>query len=648
MAPKQREKGVRKPPPLRQDPWFRLPADEVATAAWKWASDVHGKQASERSERANDCLALYEGNAARQLGLLAATTWGMDPATFNAIGSVVDTRASHVYRNKVRPFFLTSKGSWEERERAKGMQEAVEGTFHEAGVYGELGQHVCWDGETSEAGCVKVTPDYANKRILLERLRAQDVYVDTRDAQLGRPRTFAIINTMDRAELLDFCKDEGAEVLDAIRDAAPAPASMYDEEEAPDEGETSDRVQVAELWHLPSGCVDRDQKEAWEVGKQHDGRHTIVLVSGDSERIALLDEAWPFSYPPIAFYRPKKRRRGFWSQSVPERLVGAQLSINRMLKRVDGIMNLHARPLVYVNKQARVNTDKITNSWASIIEGNGPAGNAIQYITPQSVPAEYIAQIQRIIGWCFEQEGVSELSASAKKPAGIEAAVAIQALQDTESIRHTDVFRAWEDFHVDLARITVDAIRMLAEHVPDFEVMWGDAKDLRAIRWKNVDLDDLKWHLMVWPTNLLPQTPSAKLQRITDLMAQKLITPQQGLMLLDFPDIEALTGDSNAALKNIEEKLNAVVKGKDDASSMPHPYLQLDLAWRLAIDRINRLESEGAPRSQIDLVIQWAEDVKEFRDKLLQEQAPGGPAGPPQGAPPGAPPPVLPAQQMAA
>lgn len=644
---KRREAGVKKPPPLARVPWFSADADEVAKLAWKWSSDLYGKQASERRERADDCLALYEGNAARDLGLLAATTWGMDPATFNAIGSIVDTRASHVYRNKVRPFYLTQRGSWDDREKAQGMQQAVEAHFQEAGIYGELGQHVCWDGETFEAGCCKVTPDYANKRVLLERIRAQDVYVDKRDAQLGKPRNYTIVTTIDRAQLLDFCKEDGAEVLEAIRTAPPAPADMYDDDEQPSAEETCDRVVIAELWHLPSGRVDRSKPEAWEIGKQHDGRHTIVLVNGDSDAGALLDEAWPFSYPPIAFYRPKKRRRGFWSQSIPERLIGAQLSINRMLRRVDGIMNLHARPLVYVNKQARVNTDKINNSWASIIEGNGPASSAIQYITPQSVPAEYIAQIQRIISWCFEQEGVSELSASAKKPAGIEAAVAIQALQDTESIRHTDVFRAWEDFHLDLSRMVVDAIRMLAEHVPDYEVMWGGAKDLKKIRWDKVDLDDSKYHLMCWPTNLLPQTPSAKLQRVVELMGQKLITPQQGLLLLDFPDIEAIVGDSNASLKNIEEKLNDLVRNGSSPNTMPHPYLQLDLAWRQAIDRINRLEAEGAPREQIELVIQWAEDVKEFRDRLLSEQNAAAQAGatPPGGAPPPA---ELPAQQMAA
>lgn len=627
-------------PPARREAWFDLSTDDVHKGAWKFAQGLYSKQSDDRRERAEDCLALYEGIASRQLGLLAATSWGVDPATFNAIGSVVDTRASHVFQNKVRPFFLTQKGNWEERERAQAMQKAVEGLFHEAGIYGELGQHVCWDGETSDAGCVKVTPDYANKRILIERIRAQDVYVDSRDAQLGYPKNWTIITTADRADLLALCKDSKPEVIEAIQNAQVAPSDMYDEDDELSDNETSDRVAVAELWHIPSGATDKSVDDAWEIGKQHNGRHTIVLISGDSASCTLVDEAWPFPYPPIAFYRPKKRRRGYWSQSVPERLCGAQLSINRMLKRVDGIMNLHARPLVYVNKQARVNTDKITNSWASIIEGNGPAGSAIQYITPQSVPAEYIAQIQRIISWCFEQEGVSELSASAKKPAGIEAAVAIQALQDTESIRHTDVFRAWEDFHVRLARICVDAIRMLAEQVPDYKVMWGDAKDLKQIDWKEADLEDSKFYMMVWPTNLLPQTPSAKLQRVVDMMRQGLISPQQGLMLLDFPDLDAVLGDANAALTNIEQKLSEAAKGGDTFKAMPHPYLQLDAAWKLAVDRINRLESEGAPQEAIENLIAWAEDVKHYRDLAAQQ--------PPPGAPPAGGPPLPPMSQQGA
>jgi hypothetical protein len=639
----------RKPRKLKRETWFQVKGEEAAKCAWTFATALHTKQGRDRRDWADDCLALYEGNAARELGLVAATVWGVDPATFNAVGACVDTRASHVFRNKVRPFFLTQRGNPAERQKAQGMQMAVEGTFHEAKIYGELGQHICWDGETFEAGCCKVVPDYANSRVLLERLRAQDVYFDRRDAMLGKPTQCVVYQTVDRAKLLDFCKDAKPEVIEAILEANPAPAEMYEDDEL-GETETCDRIRVAELWHLPSGKVNRDDDAAWEVGKVHDGRHMIVL-GDDKHQIALHDEAWPFDYFPIAFYRPKKRRRGFWSQSIPERLVGAQLAINRMLRRVDGIMNLHARPLVYVNTDARVNTDKITNSWASIIEGKGPAANAIQYITPQSVPAEYLGQIQQIIQWCFQQEGISELAATSSVPDQEESGVARQMRFDSESIRHTDVFRAWEDFHVDLARMVVDAFRLLAENDnAALKIQWGNSKELKEIDWREVDLTESKYQLMVWPTNLLPQTPSARLQRVIELMREKLITPQQGLMLLEFPDIEAITGDGNAALRNIMNKLDALSRGDDGLKAMPHEYMQLDVALQLALDRLNHLEAEDTPEETLDAIRQWIEDVKELRDAAQPPPAPAAappvaPGAPPPAAPP---PPVPPALPVAA
>ena len=497
LAKREKTQGG-KPLKLKREPWYQLIGDEAAAKAFSTVSRLYEDQHADRAQMARDCNVLYEGNAAKELGLLAATAWGIDPASFNVIGAMVDTRASNVFENKVRPFFLTEKGKFKEREQAQAMQMAVEGTFHASGIYGELGQHVCWDGEVFEAGAVKVIPDHAGGRVCIERIRAQDVYLDKRDARLGKPTSWHLVTTIDRAKLLEFCRDADKEVIQAILDAKPAPVDMYDDEDdVLGDDETSDRVAVCELWHLPSGNVDRDNDDAWKIGKTHDGRHMIVLWGASGEEHVVQDEAWPYDYAPIAFYRPKKRRRGFWSESIPERHVGTQLAINRMLTRVDGVFDLHGRPLMAVNRQAKVNTDKITNSWASIIEVTGDARAAIAGLSFPTLPPEYLNQIPQLIQWAYEREGISQLSAAAMKPKGVESGVALQTLQDTESVRHTDVFRAWEDFHVDLAKMVVDAFRMLVQADANTKMVFGDAKDLKEIDWKEVDLSEDRYHLMV-------------------------------------------------------------------------------------------------------------------------------------------------------
>lgn len=614
-----------KPAVLEAEPWWQLTGDEAAARANATVQRLYNQQHQTRAQMARDCLALYEGNAARELGLIGATNWGVDPATFNVIGSCVDTLCAHVLKNKVRPFLLTKGGSYEEREAAQKDQTAIEGELMSAGIYGELGEHVCWDGEVFEAGCVKVTPDYANERVVIGRLRARDVYLDKRDAELAKPRSWHTVTTIDRAVLLDYCKDASPEVQDAIRDAQPAPVEMYDDEEEFGEGEASDRVAVAELWHLPSGRVDKKSDGAWEIGKEHDGRHMLILWGASSSEHVLHDEAWPYDYPPIAFFRPKKRRVGFWSESMPERHVGSQLAINRMLQRVDGVMDLHAVPRAYVNRQAKVNTDKITNSWADLIEGNGPPGTAIQWFQPPTIQPEYLAQIDKIIQWVRNREGISELSANSERPPGDWSGVALQTILDSESVGFTGVFRAWEQFHLDLSRLVLDAFRLLKEAGVDMTIVWGDAKELRSLKLSELDLEEDKYHLTAWPTNLFSQSPTALMQQLADFgkAFPSLVTPELVLRLLDFPDWKAAMGDVNAAERNVKYQLDRLARGEE---SIPDPYMALDVAMKMGVDRLNSLAADGAPDDKLDPIRRWVEDVK----KLMPPPPPAAPAPAPE------------------
>jgi hypothetical protein len=628
---------VRKPTKLNSDPWYQCPegSDELAQKAFTDVQRLHSQQAANGKQLEADCLDLFEGNAARELGLLGASLWGIDPATFNIIGSCVDTRCAHVLKNKIRPFLMTEQGKYEERETAKAMQSAIEGTFHEAGIYGELGQHVCWDGEIFRAGAVKVTPDYPNNRVVLDRIKASDVYLDTRDAQLGKPTTWRYVTTIDRGKLLSLCDDASDEVKQAILDAKPAAVDMYADEEDLTESETSDRVAVCELWHLPSGRVDRKSENAWKIGVEHDGRHTMVLWSASEAAHVLLDEAWPYAYPPIAFYRPKKKRRGFWSESLPERHVGSQLAINRMLTRVDGVLDLLAIPHGYVNRRAKINTDKVNNSWSSLIEGDGPPGQAIAWIPTPTLGGEYFNHIMRLIQWVREREGISELSANSARPPGEWSGIALETLIDNESIRSIEVFRAWEDFHVQLARLTLDAYRMLKEGGCNMVVVFGNGEQFKRIDLSELDLEEDSAHVTFWPTNLLPQTPAAKRQAVIDLSKAfpDFMSPGMVLELLDFPDLKAALGDKGAAEANIKRQLDRLLAGEH---VVPHPYLALERGKALGIDRLNQLESQGAPESKLDPLRQWIEDVQTQINKLKPPAppppAPTGPLAPPMQA----------------
>jgi hypothetical protein len=193
----------------------------------------------------------------------------------------------------------------------------------------------------------------------------------------------------------------------------------------------------------------------------------------------------------------------------------------------------------------------------------------------------------------------------------------------------------------------VDGLRMLAERNPDYEIIFGDAKDLQRIKWKNVDLGAEKYHLKIWATNLLPQTPGAKTSRIMDYVQSGLLTVGEGRALMEFPDIESVTGDANAEQLNIMHKLDAAIRG-DMAAATPHAYLNLPLAMSLAKQRINKLEADGVKDDVWDRLIEFWEMCNKMNLQATNDAAqaaqgmlPPGAGGPPPGpgnaapAPPG-------------
>lgn len=630
--------------------WFDWKNKEPGGAAWTLAERLMQSQGQRRASDANDYLALYFGSTRYGVSGYRANSYTSIPEApgFNMIQAFTDSLVAMVVRNKVRPFFMTQKGSPEDKEKAQGMTKFVEAELRNAGLYDDLAVDICFDGHLFDAGIVKWTVDTANKRLLGARCFPWEVLIPEREQRMRIPTQYVHLTTYDRAVLrAQFEGDrEAQQKIDAAPPAPRDEAWAYGD--FAEDGTVSDLVLAAELYHLPSGRVDRKDPRAWgksskdpesrKVTPEHDGRRMVVLQGGE-----VIDSGpWPFEYAPFAMFRPMKKPTEHWSRGIPETLFGAQIAVHRMNTRVDAIMNLHARPLLYVWKQAQLNTDKITNAHASILEGMVPANQAIQVFSSQSVPAEYIGRIDKLIAWAKEQIGLSDQTIQANKPPGVEHAPALQFLADLESVRQNPRFRTWETFHVQNSRLIADGARIMAETVPDYDVMFGDDKELKRIAWSEVDLGEDKTLITTWPTNLLPQTPGAKMARLIELVKTGIFTPQKALTALaqDYPDIEALLGDVNAFAKNIEEKLNRLIKDGDTDGAMVHAMMDLELAATMVKERANALEADGASQETLDALETWYGDVQELMARAAQVAA--AQVAPPPGMDPGAAPPPMP------
>lgn len=613
-------------------------------------------QGRNRQTRQKQCTEVYYGcdwsgdDEGGDRDALSAVGVEPSPTAYNLIQSITDATVSRLVQNRIRPLILTENGNAEQQQQAEALQKVVEGTFWDAKIYGALGQHVCFDGHLFDAGGVKVYPDYAGKRLVLDRIDPCRFMVSARESRLGTPRSGYYYDTMDRAELLAMFRDAEPDTLEAIENAKCAPQELSHSQE-----EFVDDVEVFEAWHLPSSRVDRDDPKSWGIGEDgeydprlnpgHDGRR-VLCIDGKT----LIDEPWPFPYFPIAWFKPMPKRRSYWSRSVPEVLAGAQLLLNDIDANVNEIMHFHSHPKLVVWRNAKLNLAKITNSNKSILESSVPPQQALYHIVPQAVPGEYIARSKEIIQWGEKQFGMNEMALTGQKPAGIDHAPGMQHLSDELSARQTVRSHAWESFHTDLAQIVIDGHRMLADHCKrnkeDYSVVFGGDRDLEEIKWDRADLGEAVYRVKCWPTNLLPQTPAAKANKLIEWMQAGLINAEQALTMVDHPDIEALIGDHIAKRLNIEKKIAKLVGGAPFEDCMPHPYMDLDLCKTICSNTLNKYEAKGYPETTLDKLRQFYETTQKFIDAEVAKKA--ALAAPPPGAPPmlppgGAPPPMPPA-----
>lgn len=635
--------------------------DDPAADVSRITRELWEKQGRARQERQAQCTELYYGcdwsgdddGASRDA--LAGVGIEPEPSGYNVVQSIADTSVSRLIQNRIRPLILTENGNAEQQQQAKLLQKVVEGTFWDAKIYGELGEHVCFDGHIYDAGGVKVYPDYAGKRLILDRIDPCRFMVSARESRLGQPRSAYYYDAIDRSELLAMFRDADKDVIEAIVNAKIAPREVS---HATDEEEFVDDVEIFEAWHLPSSRVDRSDPKSWGLDKDgvydpridpgHDGRRVLCI-----EGKTLIDEPWPFPYFPVAWFKPMKKRRSYWSRSVPEVLAGAQLLLNTMNANVDTMMHFHGRPLIYVWKNAKLNVAKITNAPATILEGAVPPGQAIQYMTPQAVPGEYLTRIDKLIAWAEKQWGMNEMALTGSKPAGIDHAPGMQHLSDELSARHTTKMRSWESFHQDLALLVIDGHRMLDQYCrankEDYTIVFSGDRDLESIDFRKADLGEAVYRVKVWPTNLLPQTPAAKANKLIEWMQAGLITAEQALMMTDHPDTESIVGDHIAERENIEKRLEKLIGGAKFEECQPHPYLNLALCKTMAKSRLNQCEAKGQSEKVLDQLRKFFEATQKLIDDEMAKQqalaakaaaaAAPPPPGPPMGPPPGAAPP---------
>jgi len=491
---------------------------------------------------------------------------------------MVSTIVSKITKNRPRPLFLTSGGDYTMKRKAKMLNKFVQGLFYGTDAY-KAGEAICRDACIFGTGFMKIFDD--GDEIVAERVFPHEILIDDNEAIYGKPRQMFQRKYINKEVLINLFPDFADSIIRASSDentigGSPMTNNVYD------------AVGVVEAWHLPSS---RDSG---------DGRHVIAI-----QNATLLDEEYTKSRFPFVSLKWSDRALGFWGQGIAEQLTGLQIEINKLLKTIQIAMHLVSVPKIFVERGSKISKAHLNNEIGGIIEY---AGTPPIYKTANSVSPEMFAHLDRLYQRAYEIVGISQLAASSKKPSGIDSGRALREFSDIESERFLSFARSYEQVFLDAAKIMVGVAEDVAGRDNNFSVTSFDKTTIQKIRWKDVDLKEDQYIMQVFPTSLLPVTPAARLQTVEEMMRTGLLSREDGLALLDFPDLEGVQSLEMAAIDEIEMVIeNIIDKGR---YSSPEPFSNLPLALKKMNQAYLRAKLDSVPEDRLELMRRYISDAQ--------------------------------------
>lgn len=563
----------------------------VATVAYlKNAQQFRQRQAAQFA-RLYGGQSLYSFVGSNLSKMDQISTLAPNRPTYNLISSVTDTLVSRLTQSRPQPVFLTDNGDYKERNLAKKLNNFISGEFYRTKAY-EVGEFILTDALVQGTGCLKVLEGMDNK-VAIERVLLTELFVDIQEAAFGDPRRLYQVKLMDRTVLEEmFPKNK--------KNAADSPKAYIDSS-AQTAQSVADLVMVVEGWALPS---------APDAG---DGYHVIACQEGN-----LFAEPYKKEKFPFVFLHHKKRQLGFWSQGVSESLMGTQLVLNSLLDTISKSIQLFGVPRIFVEEGSKCNKANFQNKIGVIIPYRGTPPI---FSVSQSNAQEMYEERARLIQFGFEQEGLSMLSATSQKPAGLNSGEAQRVYQDINSDRFAALERRYTNFYVDLAYQIIDKAMDIANREGKYTTIFTDRrKGTKEIELPELDILKDPFVIEAFVQSSLPKEPAGRLQKVTEMIQSNMITIQEGRRLLDFPDLGQIETLANASEERIFAYLDNIID--EGVYEGPDQWMNLEKATEIVTQYINLYSTCKLEEEKMQMLRDFFAEIQDLKMAMMPPPMP--------------------------
>ena len=421
----------------------------------------------------------------------------------NVIASCIETLCSKIASQKVRPFFNTVNGTFKEMQIAKQAQIFFDMLYEENNV-NEIITDAFRNACVFDKGIVKISDDGITNRL------PWNVFFDPREV------TYAQITQV--AEKLPKTPGRILELKYGIKADRNLDYTVY---EYYDVMEHIKAIYVQELNKVVT----------------HEYKPNII------------------PYLEIHYTNPVK---GDTSQSVVDQLYGIQTQIDELLAVMKDSIAVNPGMTLLVPRSSNIKTNMLSNRTGQIIQYDpipGQTTSPVTYATNDIISPQFVQLLDKLKNDAYEIVGISQLSATSQKPAGLNSGIALNTMEDIESSRFETQLNSVVRLYVDVAKACLDIFP------PDIDILPDDLNRAN-IKWADIVEARNNMKIQFSAAESLSKDPSEKLKQLVALSQAGVIPQSHIATLMELPDLQSGYNLANNAFNSVYTFIdNVLVSG---------------------------------------------------------------------------------------
>ena len=497
--------------------------------------------------------------------------------SLNILRSAVDTTVSKLSQTKVRPFYNPVLGTYKTVKTCRNAQIYFDEYFDKQDIYKKTVNAIT-DALVFDMGVLWIRDD----KKTIEMVHPWEFFYDAAELTHG---------DLTRVELR-----RRQYPLIALREVIK-----------------DDSIYATALQDTPNAYCD--YRIYWDLINKVE--YQFIGTDLIAERNIEYDKA------PFVWIYYKEPLKGSFSDSMVDVSYRIQKQIDDITYKISASANLSPANLVFVPrgsdvKASMVAAARIGDVFEYNMQANG--GNPISVTTPAPIDGMWLQLLELFEQKLYNIVGISQLSAQAKKPSGLNSGVALQTVEDVESERHNTLLNNFIRFMKDIAERMIDIF-------PENEDVLPRRRARSPITWKDIKKEREMFNIQYSASNSLSKDPAVKMQQIEKLIAMKIIDPSIASTLLEMPDLEQAYSIQTAAYDINEKTIERVIEDgpteTDPVTGEKKFYFyevqNIQQLFNQSINTLFRLDANDEKLEVLNNLTAFINQLKTMMDEINQE-----------------------------